>query len=307
MAIDFTSWAHPAFVGFSEIIPLSGLSGARVAVLRTPSGSRFVRKASSDAASSLVLKRQAQRQLWLKDAVAGSANVPDVIGEGEVGGLYYFDMPFIASRDAVSLLSSAAFDEVKSFAERVVTLLECLARTGAGPESQRPPTKQALIEKLDEIGQRTHDRFSSVLGPLRRAALDIDALTSVENSQPTAAHGDLTFENILVSSKGQLWLIDAIQSPIDHYWIDWSKLFQECEGRWHAQRGRPISISVTWWLRNYWLEAASRLASDYRSRHYLLLALTFARILPYAVSESDKDYLIEKISTFGKAALAATT
>jgi hypothetical protein len=297
---------HPAFVGFSEVIPLSGLSGARVAVLRTSKGSRFVRKASIDATSGEVLRRQAQRQLWLKAAVAGSANVPDVIEEGEAGGSYYFDMPFIASRDAVSLLSTAAFDEVKDFADRVVSLLECLAQTGAGPETQRPATKHAVVEKLDEIALRTEGRFASVLEPIRLAALEIDALTSSQNSKPTATHGDLTFENILVSSKGQLWLIDAIQSPFDHYWIDWSKLFQECEGLWHAHRGRPISTSVTWWLRNRWLEAASRLASDYPSRHYLLLALTFARILPYAVSESDRAYLAEKISAFGSAALGAT-
>jgi hypothetical protein len=297
---------HPAFAGFSEAIPLSGLSGARVAMLRTRQGNWFVRKASFDAVSSSAIKQQAQRQAWLKAAVAGSAHVPDVIGDGEVGGLYYFDMPFIASRDAVSLLSTAGFNEVKEFADRVVELMACLATSVAGPETQRPPSTKAVVDKLDDIALRTGDKFTSALDPIRRAALEIDALTSVLNSKPTATHGDLTFENILVSSKGELWLIDAIQSPFDHYWIDWSKLFQECEGRWHAQRGRPISTSVTWWLRNRWLEAASRLASDYPSRHYLLLALTFARILPYAQSEDDRDYLVEKISIFGSAALAAT-
>jgi aminoglycoside phosphotransferase (APT) family kinase protein len=307
MKIDNDFRGHPAFAGFSEVIPLSGMSGARVAVLRTSAGSRFVRKASSDATSGQVLRRQAQRQSWLRAAVAGSANVPEIITDGAADGYYYFDMPFIASRDAVSLLSTATFEEVRDFAERIVKLMQCLARTGAEPGARRPPSKQALVEKLDEITLRTHEGFSSVLAPLRRAALEIDALRSVDNSGPTAVHGDLTFENILVTSKGQLWLIDTIESPFDHYWIDWSKLFQECEGRWHAQRGRPISTSVTWWLRNHWLEAASRLASDYPKRHYLLLGLTFARILPYAVSESDRKYLIEKISAFGKFALTTTS
>ena len=106
-------------------------------------------------------------------------------------------------------------------------------------------------------------------------------------SLPTAVHGDLTFENILVGRGGQLWLIDAIDLPFHHYWLDWAKLFQECEGRWHAHRGRPISTSVTWWLRTRWMDAAARLAPEYPSRHYLLLGLTFARILPYALSDFD--------------------
>jgi len=294
---------HPAFAGFSEVVPLSGLSGAHVALLRTPAGHRFVRKAGSDAATSVVLRKQARRQIWLKSAVAGSANVPEVIAEGETEGLYYFDMPFIASRDAASLLATATFEEVADFAGRIEVLMTTLA--GADPElgEPRPPSKNALLGKLDEIVLRTNGRFSEALEPLRRAAAQLDTLGV---SRPTAVHGDLTFENILVSSKGQLWLIDAIESPFDHYWIDWSKLFQECEGRWHLHRGRPISTSVTWWLRNRLLRAASALASDYPSRHYILLGLTFARILPYAVSENDSTYVAGKVLAYGNAALAAS-
>ena len=74
--------SHPAFVGFSEVIPLSGFSGASVAVLRTPQGSRFVRKAARDTATNLALRRQARRQQWLRTAIEGGANVPEVATQG---------------------------------------------------------------------------------------------------------------------------------------------------------------------------------------------------------------------------------
>jgi hypothetical protein len=295
---------HPALAGFSEVVPLSGFSGAEVVLLRTPAGSLFVRKAGRDAATSVVLRRQAVRQRWLQTAVAGSANVPEVVDEGEIEGLYYFDMPFIASRDAVSFLSTATFDDLGEFAQRIESLMAALARTGPEPGGARPPTKEALLGKLDEISARTGGRFAEVLEPLRGATAALDTL--VGPSGATAAHGDLTFENILVGRRGQLWLIDTIDSPFDHYWVDWSKLFQECEGRWHAHRGRAISTSVTWWLRNRWLRAAASLSPDYPSRHYVFLALTFARILPYALSDRDRSYVAGRVSAFGNAALAAT-
>jgi aminoglycoside phosphotransferase (APT) family kinase protein len=290
--------------GFSQVITLSGFSGAEVALLRTPVGALFVRKAARDADSGRALRRQAQRQQWLKTVIAGSANVPDVIAQGEVEGLYFFDMPFVASRDAVAFLSSATFDELGQFADRVETLLAALSRAEPEPGTSRPATKDAVFGKLDEIAMRTGGRFARELEPLYRATAALVALADAGAARPTAAHGDLTFENILVGRKGQLWLIDTIESPFDHYWLDWSKLFQDCEGRWHMHRGRPISVSVTWWLRNRWMDAAARLAPDYPSRHYLLLALTFARILPYARSARDSEYVAGRVAAYGRAAMA---
>lgn len=294
---------HPALVGYSEVVPLSGFSGAEVALLRTAAGNLFVRKAGSSDKTNLVLQRQARRQQWLRTAVAGSADVPEVLAEGHIDGFYYFDMSFIASSDAASLLAVATFDEVKNFAERIERLMATLAQTSPEPDEIQPPTKQALVNKLDEIAARTAGRFSNVLEPLRQIATQLDTLTGVENGTATASHGDLTFENILIGKKGQLWLIDTIDSPVSHYWIDWSKLFQECEGRWHLHRGRQISTGVTWWLRNRWMLAANRLAPSYSSRHYLLLALTFARILPYATSNEDTAYLVDRVARFSSAAL----
>jgi hypothetical protein len=287
------------------VIPLSGFSGARVAVLRTPAGSRFVRKAGCDPATNAVLRSQAGRQQWLRSAVAGSANVPDVIAEGEIEGLYFFDMPFIPSRDAVSFLSCATFDELGEFAGRIEMLMRTLARTEPQPGVCRPPSKSALVEKLNEIVERTGGRFAEALEPLQRATAALDTLTDPKRANPTALHGDLTFENILVGRGGQLWLIDTIDSPFDHYWLDWSKLFQECEGRWHVHRGRSISASVVWWLRNRWMSAAARFAPDYPSRHYILLGLTFARILPYTKTPRDSTYIAGRVFDFGSAALDA--
>ncbi len=197
-----TAPLHPAFAGFSEFLPLSGLSGAEVMLLRTRAGSRIVRKIGRDAATNRVLRRQAERQRWLRTALEGEVDVPEVILEGDADGRYFFDMPFIPSRDAATFLAAADFDDIYDFAERIERLMAKLSRTGPEPETWRPPDKHMVIRKLDEIAARTEGRHATVMQALCAAIAALDSLADASDEAPTAVHGDLTFENILVGRKG---------------------------------------------------------------------------------------------------------
>jgi hypothetical protein len=295
------STSHPAFSGFREVILLSGFSGATIALVRGSDGAPFVRKAANTADTNDRLRTQAYRQTSLAEVIKGCADLPEVLRDGLTEGLYYFDMQFVPSRDAVNYLSNTSFENVAEFAVRIEQLMYRLAEAPALTTTPIKPERSVLLEKLNQIAARTKDLNERDLAPLFRAARQMD--TFVADPSATASHGDLTFENILVGRRGDLWLIDTIESPFDHYWIDWSKLFQECEGRWHAHRGRPIATGVTWWLRNHFLAAATRQNPFYPARHYILLGLTFARILPYAHSEADRAFVANRVLNCGHAAL----
>ncbi len=291
---------HPALRKYRDTFLLSGFSGATVALVLDQE-KPFVRKASNRQEGNVSLKEQALRQQELAKLVAGCASMPEVLDIGECEGLLYFDMPFIPSRDAVNFLSHGTFDSIMEFSDRLERLLERLASAPPVGDHPLPPSKSLVVDKLEQIRERTSAQFASVLAPLQSAVDLLDDL--VPGGHPTAAHGDLTFENILVDRTGGLWLIDTIPSPFDHYWIDWSKIFQECEGLWHAHRGRPLARGVTWWLRERMLGVATRLAPDYVSRHYILLGLTFARILPYAKTDADRAFVAKRVAECGQAAL----
>jgi hypothetical protein len=291
---------HPALRQFQEVLLLTGFSGATVALV-LDEARPFVRKVTNSREASAALKEQALRQQKLSELVAGCASVPEVLDIGEFDGLLYFDMAFIPSRDAVHFLSHGTFDGVSDFANRLERLMERLA--GSSPIGTQPlqPLKGLVADKLMQVRERTSRRCDLALAPLQEAVELLDVL--VPGGGTTAAHGDLTFENILVDRSGGLWLIDTIPSPFDHYWIDWSKIFQECEGLWHAHRGRPLARGVTWWLRQRMFDAATRLSPAYASRHYVMLGLTFARILPYAKTESDFAFVEKRVAECGRAAL----
>jgi hypothetical protein len=290
-----------AFAPFDEVIPLSGFSGADIAIVRRGDGRAFVRKAASTPAAGTTLRRQAARQARLAAVLGSEANVPEVLDEGEIDGAYYFDMALVAGRDAVAHLADADLGSVAGFAERTERLLERL-RASAPCGDAPGPSSAAVTAKLDEIQTRTAARFDEPLEQLREAA---EGLAPVLSSGPTACHGDLTFENILIDRSGGLWLIDAIDSPFEHAWQDWSKLFQDAEGLWHRHRGRAVAPSVTAYLARRWRAAAERQDPAYGRLHPLLLGLTFARILPYARTAADEAFVLGRLRPLAAAAVEA--
>lgn len=291
--------AHPALRDHGDAIPLSGFSGATVALVPSRQHS-FVRKAANSRDGNVGLRDQALRQQRLAGLVADCAAMPAILDMGEIDGYFYFDMEFVPSRDAINFLSNSPFHHVSDFAERVERLMIRLSETDSPSPSPLAPTTGMIEAKLAQITAKTEGRFADRLGPLEEAVARMGTL--IEPARTTAVHGDLTFENILVDRHGGLWLIDTIASPFDHYWIDWSKLFQECEGLWHAHRGRPLARGVTWWLRQSFHAAATRLDPAWPIRHYVLLGLTLARILPYARTEADLAFVGSRVEECGRAA-----
>ncbi|CDZ25172.1 phosphotransferase [Neorhizobium galegae] len=290
---------HPALKDHKDAIPLSGFSGATVALV--PVGQRsFVRKAANSREGNAGLRDQASRQHQLSGLIADCARMPAILDMGEIDGYFYFDMEYVPSRDAINLLSNSPFHCVSDFADRVERLMTCLSETASSSPSPLTPTIGLIEDKLAQIAAKTQGRFTDRLRPLEDAVARMGTL--MEPARTTAVHGDLTFENVLVDRHGRLWLIDTIASPFDHYWIDWSKLFQECEGLWHAHRGRPLARGVTWWLRQRFYAAATALDPAWPIRHYVLLGLTFARILPYARTDADQAFVGRRVEECGRAA-----
>jgi len=124
------------------------------------------------------------------------------------------------------------------------------------------------------------------------------AAALLPTTEITAAHGDLTLENIMIDRKGSLCLIDPIASPFDHYWMDWAKLFQDCEGEWFLHRGQRIEPGICHWLRQRLYASACARSAHYAAWHYLLLGLTFARILPYTRTDDDVRFVSQRVYRF---------
>lgn len=280
---------HPAFRHCGEFVPLSGFSGALIGMLMPHGGIRRVRKASAIPEDSAKLRGQAKRQRQMSKLLAGVAAVPEVLNEGSAEGCYWFDMEYVVGTDAVRYLELGSSERVENLLGQITAVLDAQI-SGSSQTASPISLSEVVAGKLDEIDART--------GGVHRAATDlIRARLPDVRFDLTAnfAHGDLTLENILVDRRQRLWLIDTIDSPCDHYWIDLAKLFQDIEGRWFQRRGRSLSLGVTWTMRQRLMRYAVARDPRYAQAHSVLLALTFARILPYCHTDPDRDFVLGKL------------
>lgn len=282
---------HPAFAGCQRVVPLSGFSGALIVLVTDSRGHSFVRKVTEKPDGSDKLRTQATRQNRLREVLQGIAHVPEILDEGEADGCYWYDMTYAVGRDAGTHLDGASREQFDAFVDKLCASVQRLASTTIDTEPR--PIFPAIAAKLHEIDTKTAGRYRSDLARLSFAASMIDCTLA-----PTETHGDLTLENIIVDRLGELWLFDTIASPIDHYWTDLSKIFQDCEGRWFLHRKRALSIGMTWQLRQRVFSFACGLDPTYARYHYLLLALVFARILPYTKTAVDAEFVTDRVSRF---------
>jgi aminoglycoside phosphotransferase len=263
---------------------LSGYSGAGIALVEDRDGSRYIRKIADGPSDNARLRMQADRQIAYCRAV-DRVNVPDVLGCGEFEGRFFFDMQVVDGFDAATHLRTASFDSVAAVAEA----LSALIRFSAGEQPLSVPAldlRSALKAKLGELRLRLADPDPETWRALDR----LEALSgeAPDELAPTLCHGDLTLENVLIDRRGQLWVVDLTPPPFEHVWLDVAKLLQDLDGGWYLRSGRGMNAGVRRFVRDTVLTAVDPRFGQYRR---LLVALMFARILPYVRTDCDRDFV----------------
>ena len=271
---------------------LSGLSGAAVYLLTEDGTTWFVRKGATDAGSSARLRRQMAKQIAFGEQMAGIVRTPSVLAEGAVDDRYYFDMEFISGTDGASFLRQGSIPDIQGFAGTICDYLGAASALRSGAQvdpyavlHQRVSDVQARTQALDAD---LFDRVLRLLEPMRQLG----------TIPETVCHGDLTLENMLIDRQGTIWLVDLLDSPIEHHWQDVAKLHQDLSGGWYLRRVAPISRSVLSFVSRAVLDATTARDPAYAEVHWALLASTFVRILPYAQVESDRRMILERIEHF---------
>jgi aminoglycoside phosphotransferase (APT) family kinase protein len=286
----------PMLFDAAEARMLSGLSGARV-VLMTRDGTHWiVRKAARDAVDSARLRRQLAKQLAFESAQGGVIRAPSVLAEGEIDGRFYFDMEFVRGADGVSYLRRATYGEVTALADRLCGYLDEIAERPA--RADHGTLFDALYTKLCTVQRKTSQLDGDTLASLFLSLEHLRVATA--ELRPTACHGDLTLENLVVDANGTFWLLDFLDAPYEHWWQDVTKLHQDLEGGWYLRGQPPIARGVLDYLSRRLISAATAREASYAQVHALLLACTFVRILPYARSPEELAFVKARIDHFAR-------
>ena len=271
---------------------LSGLSQAVVYLLTEDGTTYFVRKGAADAGSSARLRRQMGKQIAFGEQMAGIVRTPAVLAEGMIDDRYYFDMEFISGTDGASFLRQGSIPDIQGFAGTMRDYLAAAASLRSGAQVDPYPVLQ---QRVAEAQSRTRAMDDELYERLMRL---LESLRQIGPLPETLCHGDLTLENMLVDRRGSIWLVDLLDSPIEHYWQDVAKLHQDLSGGWYLRRVAPISRSVLSFVSRAVLDATNACDPSYALVHRALLVCTFVRILPYARLEADRRMILERVEHF---------
>jgi hypothetical protein len=272
--------------------PLDGYSGARL-VLTAGGVAPTVRTISASPSSNARLQLQMKRQREFHALPSRPFLVPAVLDQGMMGELFYFDMEYVSAVGAPYFLASAPIVEIELFGANLIRTLGFFKSTLLASSSLEASIDR-LSEKVFSVA-RVESRLDPAL--LFHVLQTLNALRHDRSYtlRPTLYHGDFTLENILVTNHQQLVLIDFLDSPLDHYWQDISKLYADIGAHWYARRHPRISEWVARFIEEALTKFIQELDPAYSQLHDLLVALNFLRILPYAKQDEDRDFLIRNI------------
>ncbi|MGC4016771.1 MAG: aminoglycoside phosphotransferase family protein [Luteolibacter sp.] len=272
---------------------LNGFSGACLEILsgRTP---LRVRKRASSPAGNARLRRQMEKQAAFA-GLGASLRTPEILDCGETDGCFHFDMEYVPGLDGHRFLEKCDPTDLRRFTGQISAFLEEAVALPAVSQGNCANLFTASVEKLLEVHVKNVGLDHALVG---RLLLGLDQVRTLAPDTPGFCHGDFTLENIMVDEHGCLWLVDFLDSTFEHPVQDYVKLSQDLLGGWFEMKSRIISPAVQCYLHENISAKISTLNPAYSSMEPILLALNFCRILPYARSQREREFILKRIQRF---------
>lgn len=221
-----------------EIVPLAGHSGASV-ILVTRGSEQRVRKLAKGAAESPRLLRQMRRQ---QSAHQAGLRTPAIISSGMDGDRAFFEMEYIPGRSFARAIIEGNLPDPVDFSRFLIGVANQY-RASEGPALEM----RIFTEKLTVISERCEMTLER-LGLFDEFARLVDVALEGDLETPqSTAHGDFTFDNILIDNSGRFILIDFDDPGFSSWKLDLAKLMQDIWGRWclrHLLLESPDSIAA---------------------------------------------------------------
>ena len=264
-----------------------GHSGAHVVL---HADAKLVRKtaATPKANGRLLAQSEKQRRLFML-----GLPFPRVLAERvNAQGCAEFDMQYLPGRSVADAVSQAAiFDPaavVKSV-ERMMWLFAPAAGASLAPHLFQGKIRDIAVHADDDV---------------RQAAMRLSAL-NWSGIPESPCHGDLTLENMLITTERTVAFIDCDQAWVSSYWLDFGKLFQDIEGHWclrslygpeipQAQRVNAIQKLEP--LGRAFRALAARTDTVLLERLPQLAALGLLRAVPYAKDPDTIAFICKRIA-----------
>ncbi len=260
------------------ISEISGNSGCKVFLCKDK-GLDFIRKISLTSNQSLRLKEQHNKILSLKKE---GMNMPEVLcSDFTDDGFFYYDMERIRGQTFATYIQSETWENIFYCFDEIILALKAVNRK----KLSGVITHIDIIEKINSLKEYINipEQVFDMLNNINEFSID-----------KTLNHGDATFENILITKTRKIFFIDPIDTYMQSYMGDVSKMLTEVWSGW-SNINSNIELSP---IVNLALEKRiSMLATDFNLLKILVI-VDLLRTVPYLNDDCKIDQVykaVEKI------------
>ena len=276
-------------------IELYGHSGFDVFMYENGAGQYIVRKKAKRPGQNPRLKRQFFKHKFFWKMRQPWFFVPEIAGFGTEDGLFYYEYRYVEGVTLIHYIEKNRIEPTIRVFEKLIKILEFFKSSAQPYEKTKMPKafKESIIEKTGSIIKK-HPECAKLC---RQLAIKLNKLS--DTAEKTVCHGDLSFDNIIIDDRHNIWLIDFLDIFYPHHQLDIAKLFSDIDGKWHEFKyGIILPKNKLAYIREYLFRQVQRLDPTYPKYHNLLIALVFLRILPYVNDERQKTIIMEKAHFF---------
>lgn len=268
---------------------MRGNSGCKLEIIQ--GNHTIVRKISYDINYNRRLKFQMTLQSNFFDK---EIYTPSIFGSGYIDGNYYFDMEYINGNNLVYWLESADIDSIN---KKIIMILKQVSSNEPldSKNNNRDYINLLISDKFNTLEKTiVFENLQNIISSCKDAILNFD-YSLIPLSK---CHGDLTLENIIISEDYKIYFIDFLDSFVESWLIDISKLLQDSLLFWslrlnldkisynHVIRLNSVTDSIFSYMYlnydQYYVDAIFR-----------LLLLNVLRIIPYCKDSNTAQWITE--------------
>lgn len=264
---------------------LDGHSGCIISLYQNDNLDIFIRKKSFSFEYNRRLKIQFIKQ---KKYNINKAKTPYILGCGYENNLFYFDMEYVPSKTFAEYINIIKIPDLIDYIRLLFNSLDIKKSI------KDSNVARIFRKKIYELSLQIPNKSLIFTN-----AFKLLNTTNWEFVSKSNCHGDLTLENILISSDNKLFLIDFLDSFYNSWMIDMAKIFQDIECGWSFRNmkndtNRELRLLIA---KETLTEMILTLNNgvEILSSVYNILLLNLLRIVPYTKDKNTLDFLNNSI------------
>jgi thiamine kinase-like enzyme len=280
-------------------LDLDGFSGNKIEVIRSK-GNTFVRKTAKNIEQNEKMEKEIKKLEMLQKISQkhDDFKVPKILGSNKnEKQLLFYELEFISGENFDSSLEKLNSEKIKFFSKKLGRIIETFSNESIDSKiNEEEFLKQKFGEMIDVVNKI---KLSTNLGKelfkeCTQNIYELEINKTDLNNKSTFCHGDFALDNVLITKKYEIYLIDPLHNDYENIMWDYAKILQSSMTYWNLikyqnfqliSNNKKIFITPNEHVSMFHRHFLKNLESDNIPTITLYLAATLARVAKYAKTE----------------------